>query len=636
MTVYPYTMGGAKKGKSSEVDAYIFIKENLRKLGWVVKNPYRNPDGQVYTQNECLSHPRICEQLGKEKPENIVKLNEENFWVIEAKRNRTQIEQAIQEAEEYARKINESCVIKSPIISGVAGNDSDGYIVKSKFFENGEYKLISINEKELTGLLSPEITKALLSKNKADLPEVPIDLKFFTATAEQINKILHIGGINKNTRARVMAALLLSLIEDTQPNINAPPSVLIEDINSRAKRVLSTNRKPEFYSKIEIGLPTNPDNHSKFKTALVDTFQELNNLNIRSAMNSGTDVLGQFYEVFLKYGNGAKEIGIVLTPRHITRFAADVLDIGTHDIVYDPTCGTGGFLVAAFDHVRQHYTTKQLDVFKETGLFGIDQDGEVAALAIVNMIFRGDGKNNIKEGNCFSQYLIKDITKEGENTAKYTSTQPAPTKRPITKVLMNPPFALKIENEYKFVQAALDQMEDGGLLFSVLPVSTLFEDGEEKEWRKNRLLKENTILSVITFPPELFQPTAGTYTLGLIVKKGMPHPKTQKVLWVRVMHDGFVLKKRKRLPHNNEPNDLEKIRPIVKAFLRNTNLSVESIPEFIRACPIDFKDTLLELVPEAYLEDKIPDETEIKNNIESGIREYAAFLIRHGKVGGEP
>ena len=46
-------------------------------------------------------------------------------------------------------------------------------------------------------------------------------------------------------------------------------------------------------------------------------------------MNSGKDVLGKFYEVFLKYGNGAKEIGIVLTPRHITRFASEVLDINS-------------------------------------------------------------------------------------------------------------------------------------------------------------------------------------------------------------------------------------------------------------------------------------------------------------------
>ena len=91
-------------------------------------------------------------------------------------------------------------------------------------------------------------------------------------------------------------------------------------------------------------------------------------------MNSGTDVLGKFYEVFLKYANWAQDLGIVLTPRHITNFASDVANIDRHDIVYDPCCGTGGFLVAAFDHVRRHSTEPQLDNFKENSLFGVEQD----------------------------------------------------------------------------------------------------------------------------------------------------------------------------------------------------------------------------------------------------------------------
>jgi type I restriction-modification system DNA methylase subunit len=53
---------------------------------------------------------------------------------------------------------------------------------------------------------------------------------------------------------------------------------------------------------------------------LKHTIKELNSLDIKNAMASGKDVLGEFYEKFLKYGNGAKEIGIVLTPRHITEF----------------------------------------------------------------------------------------------------------------------------------------------------------------------------------------------------------------------------------------------------------------------------------------------------------------------------
>ena len=122
-------------------------------------------------------------------------------------------------------------------------------------------------------------------------------------------------------------------------------------------------------------------------------------------MNSGTDILGNFYEVFLKYGNGAKDIGIVLTPRHITSLFAHVINVNHKDFVYDPTCGTGGFLVAVFDRVRAISSEEDTEVFKKNQIFGIEQQGKVASLAIVNMIFRGDGKTNIVDNNCLSQYL---------------------------------------------------------------------------------------------------------------------------------------------------------------------------------------------------------------------------------------
>lgn len=94
----------SKRGQSTEVDAYIFIKENLKLMGWDTRNPARTPEGQVYTQNECLSHPEIHHHLGKEKPENIVKVTERVFWVIEAKKHHKQLEQALQEAQQYAEK----------------------------------------------------------------------------------------------------------------------------------------------------------------------------------------------------------------------------------------------------------------------------------------------------------------------------------------------------------------------------------------------------------------------------------------------------------------------------------------------------------------------------------------------------
>ena len=91
--------------RNSEIDAYIFIKENLESLGWNIKNPSRSDDGQVYTQGECLTHPELKKGLGQTKPENIIKLSETKFWVIESKKEHKQLNQALKEAREYAENI---------------------------------------------------------------------------------------------------------------------------------------------------------------------------------------------------------------------------------------------------------------------------------------------------------------------------------------------------------------------------------------------------------------------------------------------------------------------------------------------------------------------------------------------------
>lgn len=345
-------------------------------------------------------------------------------------------------------------------------------------------------------------------------------------------------------------------------------------------------------------------------------------------MNSGSDVLGKFYEVFLKYANWAQDLGIVLTPRHITQYAADVLNITNRDIVYDPCCGTGGFLVAAFDYIKKNYNKSQIATFKANNLFGIEQDPGVASLAIVNMIFRGDGKNNILEGNCFAKNL-KHATRQGVVTAAFSSS--ASGHPPVTKVLMNPPFALKRsdEKEYKFVDCALRQMADGGLLFSVLPYACLVKPGKFKQWRR-QLLENHTLLSLITFPEDLFYPI-GVHTVGIFVRKGMPHPKQQNVLWIRALNDGLVKSKGKRLPSIRATNDLARVRDTLKAFLVNPVGKVKNVEQFQKACPVDFKDGHFELVPEAYLDQAPPTEEMIKRDAEQLVRETAAYVLTSRK-----
>jgi type I restriction-modification system DNA methylase subunit len=248
-----------------------------------------------------------------------------------------------------------------------------------------------------------------------------------------------------------------------------------------------------------------------------------------------------------------------------------------------------------------------------------------------SLIFRGDGRNNIIEGNCFSKFLAP-LTRNGVVSAGFVPIQNA--KPPITKVLMNPPFALKSssEKEYKFVNHALNQMSDSGILFSILPSSVMVKGGKSLTWRREILLKNNTLLAVITFPSDLFYPVS-QQTIGVFVKKGIPHPKEQKVFWARTINDGMLKKKGKRLPSPRATNDLERVKHNLRAFLVDPNISIEDIPEFQKASPIDMSDKHMELVPEAYISTRAPSTDEIESGMESLIRESVAYLIKAKQEG---
>ena len=620
-----------RNARATEVDAYIFIKENLKFLGWDTRNPERFPEGQVWTQNECLGNQEIKRLLGLKRPENIVKVSEKVLWVIEAKRSRTELGAALKDSFDRARILNRSKRLQARFISGVAGNLADGFVIQTDFLEADDFRTITWNGVAVTGLLGPADLRFVLEQASATVENPQIDEKQFFSRATAINEILHLGAVNPHQRAGVMAALLLAMLSDTGPNIEArSPSVLINDINSRVQNVLAKQGKSEFYDFIKIALPTTADNHVKFRQALVDTIQELNSLNIKSAMHSGDDWLGAFYEVFLKYASWAQDLGIVLTPRHLTRWAAGVMDIRHNDLVYDPTCGTGGFLVAAFDHVKRRSNAQQIDRFKQNCLFGVEQETGVAALAVVNMIFRGDGKNNIKEGNCFAQFL-QHHSSNRSNTAKFVRTQS--DLPPITKVMMNPPFSLKrgTEKEYKFVTQALAQMEDGGILFAILPYSAMCKPKGYDTWRKTELLTRHTLLAVVSFPADVFYPI-GVTTVGVFIRKGTPHPTEQNVLWIRAPGDGFSKSKGKRLPNQNASNELFDSSPILKAFLSDPSSPVESVLQFYKATSIDRQDKQVELVPEVYLDQSRPTVDELFNVLEEDMRSLLAYLVKIRKA----
>ena len=242
------------------------------------------------------------------------------------------------------------------------------------------------------------------------------------------------------------------------------------------------------------------------------------------------------------------------------------------------------------------------------------------------MIFRGDGKNNIEPADCMQKHLSPAAGPDGA-TAEFVD-QPVDTP-PVTRVLMNPPFTRKksIHKDYEFVSYALDQLEDHGLLFSILPYSVMAKGGAAKTWRR-RLLDKNTLLAVITLPIDVFYPVSAP-PVGIVVQKGRPHRSEQNVLWVRAETDGHLKSKGKRLSSSLTDNQLDDSVAVLRAFINDPQISVASVPRRRIATPIDFGDSQLELVPEAYLEQEPMSQHAVSRGVDMVLRECAAYLVRN-------
>jgi hypothetical protein len=161
----------AKKLTQTEVEAYDYIRRQLRDLGWVVKNPSLNSGGQVWTQNQALSHPEIKKAWDKDRPENVVKISEKLVWVIEAKASRKDLDKAVSEAtNDYAKRINDlHGDILAILATGIAGNEESSYIAKTMLWLAGKWQVVTINGQEATGLLSELDIRKLLDSKTADI-----------------------------------------------------------------------------------------------------------------------------------------------------------------------------------------------------------------------------------------------------------------------------------------------------------------------------------------------------------------------------------------------------------------------------------------------------------------------------------
>ena len=247
----------------------------------------------------------------------------------------------------------------------------------------------------------------------------------------------------------------------------------------------------------------------------------VDNLAPFSFLGTGEDIKGAVYEIFLK-GTLRGDFDQYFTPREIVEFMVQLADPQMDDIVLDPACGSGGFLIQAFNHVNQKIINsrssevEQKKLFKdliEKNIWGHEADKDLHVLAKINLIMHGDGWNNIYQGDT----LISDNLKDNY----------------FDLVLANPPFTIKYEfqdtlSKYEmglgkdkeeldilFVEKSLNTLKEGGDLYIVLPEGLLTNKSYQyfREW----LLEKADLLCNISLPEGAFIPMGSSVSKTCIL-----------------------------------------------------------------------------------------------------------------------
>jgi len=282
-----------------------------------------------------------------------------------------------------------------------------------------------------------------------------------------------------------------------------------------------------------------------------------------SFISVDADVKGDLFEILVNDLGSQKKAAQFRTPRHLIRVITEMVDPKIGETICDPACGTGGFLIAAYEHILLNNTSpefiresmgpyglpvrrgigdkltrQQWDFLQKGTLHGFDSDPDILRMAAMNAVLHQFDH---------SPLVCRDSICGSED--KWDEVQ-------FDVILENPPFSgdrtdakrsLRVEKGDKYVlflAHALRSLRPGGRAGIIFPNGILFGDSHSHIEVKSRLLKEFDLQAVVMLPKGMFEPYTPNPTCFFVFQKtGKP---TKKVWFYRVEGDGSSLKKARK------------------------------------------------------------------------------------------
>lgn len=444
----------------------------------------------------------------------------------------------------YGKHLINNTHYKKVIAFGVSGNEKH-HKITPLFINEREYCKIMPDVESFYIFNEENIdeyyTREILGENTDLQKETTEILKFAKNLHEDLRNY---GNLQDTQKPLVVSGILLALREIDKGSFNLEQLNGDEidtdgnkiysaiDKNLQRSKVSPTVKKDKLLTQFAVIKDTrilNEVNPTLGKTPLKYYAEQIYDNIYKTIKYTKTaeDYLGRFYGEFMSYSGGdGQSLGIILTPKHITQLFCDLVDLKPEDIVFDPCCGTAGFLIAAMHNMlKKAKDDRQKENIRKNQLHGIELQPYMFTIATSNMIIRGDGKSNLIDED-FLRCRDSELQLKG-----------------ATVGMMNPPYSQGSKAnpslyEISFVEHLLDSLAEDGKAIVIIPQSSLTGKTKDEQNYKESILKHHTLEGVITLSGDTFY-GVGVNPCIAVFTAHKPHPVDKECKFINFKDDGF-------------------------------------------------------------------------------------------------
>ena len=281
--------------------------------------------------------------------------------------------------------------------------------------------------------------------------------------------------------------------------------------------------------------------------------------------------LGNAFEYLLMIMGSQGDAGQFRTPRHIIDMMVEIVNPKKSDTILDPACGTAGFLISAYKHIKEtnvdengNSTLTPDDRKRLTNNFaGYDISPDMVRLSRVNMYLHNFTKPNI------SEYDTLTSEEKWDDTYDIILANP-PFMTPKGGIMPHRRYITEAKrSEVLFVDYIIQHLNTNGKAAIIVPEGIVFQSQSAYKKLRQILVDENFLYGVISLPAGVFNPYSGVKTSILLIDKTIARQRSD-ILFVKMDNDGFDLGAQRR---EIKQNDIPDIINIVKSYQKGENVS---------------------------------------------------------------